>query len=309
MRATPFSSKGCQPHACSEGPASTSSTDTPGRGARHCISEGSADEWMQACHSIAYDVRRKQRIGMTCPQHLHVCELAEKVILVAAQKSLDAGGGYCSTGVFHDMEELFCHAQMPEYKRSAVGDANINRRACCMGLSSTRPKLGPVSLVVRYRSPELQALTRHVNAIIREAHPSLCFTSLQLTINGRAVMHTDTQNRGISVAVACGRSVGGHLFTMSSDNKPLLLDCAGKTQLFDGRLPHCNVPFAGYRLSAIGFVHSCVDELQQPERDKFMKLWVCATASICRDFTCDHTQCAAPCGCQSCVHRYVPLDP
>ena len=141
-----------------------------------------------------------------------------------------------------------------------------------MGLSTIAPRFGPASLIVHYRSNALQALTMHVNSIIRDAYPKFCFTSLQLTINGRSTMHTDKHNEGISVAVACGRFVGGQLFTIGPDSKPVLLECGGTPQLFDGRLPHCNMPFAGYRLSAIAFVHSRATNLQPEERDKLQTL-------------------------------------
>ena len=227
---------------------------------------------MRACHAIAENTLQKQCIGKTCQQRIPVCELAEKIILVAAQRSLDLGGGYGSTGAFQVMEDLFCSVTMPECRRSEVGSIDKGRLACCMVLSRKIPRYGPASHIVHFRSSELQALTKHVNSIICDTYPSFRSTSLQLTINGRAIMHTDRHNEGISVAVACDRYVGGQLFTIGHDSKPVLLECGGKPQLFDGRLPHCNMPFAGYRLSAIAFVHSRARGLHPDERAKLEML-------------------------------------
>ena len=175
----------------------------------------------------------------------------------AAIARLRSGGGYCSEGVYAEAERLCAECQFPLCGRTEVGSIQIARRACCMGLSlSGRSSLWTRTTMVMYRSPELQAVTRYLCEIIKQSYPKLHFSSLQINVNARARMHQDTGNVGYSVVAAIGRFAGGQLFTVAQDGQPILQDVCGRFSIIDGRAPHCVLPFAGYRLSVVGFLHT-----------------------------------------------------
>lgn len=70
------------------------------------------------------------------------------------------------------------------------------------------------------------------------------------------MLHSDVGNIGLSAVVALGRYSGGQLFTVSEEGCPLIHDVGGQVSLINGRAPHCVLPYAGFRLSAVAFLHS-----------------------------------------------------
>ena len=63
--------------------------------------------------------------------------------------------------------------------------------------------------------------------MVRDAHPLLHFSSMQINVNTRAVLHVDKGNIGMSAVMAMGRYAGGQLFTLTPDAEPIILDPAG----------------------------------------------------------------------------------
>ena len=79
-----------------------------------------------------------------------------------------------------------------------------------------------------------------------------------------------------------GSFAGGDLFILNRDGMPMLLDSSFRPTLFDGRIPHCTLPFIGYRLVAIAFLHKQVVAITEWGRSKMTSvgfklppLWFC----------------------------------
>ena len=162
-----------------------------------------------------------------------------------SQSRLQAGYAYASQGQFKIAEQLLEHCQAPYCKRQYVGSINLQRRACCMGLTMSSRDAAQRHMV-QSRSSELCALTAQLCTIFREAFPSLKFSSTQINVNSRSIMHADSGNVGHSAVVAFGQFAGGQLFTVSAEGCPVIHNPAGEVILINGRLPHAVLPFAGY---------------------------------------------------------------
>ena len=125
---------------------------------------------------------------------------------------------------------------------------------------------------VNGRTRQLQLLTRYINQMFRQEFPEFYFSSLQLNINARTLMHTDSANMGVSATVSMGHHYGGCLFTLAADGSPVIHDTACEPTLIDGRVPQCTLPFAGYRLVAVAFLHKVVFCTPDWQRDKLSDL-------------------------------------
>ena len=122
----------------------------------------------------------KQELGRTLKMSNPSGQLAEKLLLVAADVDLRTGRGHVSTGMHLVAERFFAEAELdiPMCRRSEVGVVDNGRRACCVGLtSSSKPMIARTPIVVM-RAQAVQALARHINDVVSQQHPgSLFFVS------------------------------------------------------------------------------------------------------------------------------------
>ena len=104
---------------------------------------------------------------------------------------------------------------------------------------------------------------RQVHAVIKEVarqtqlvDPEFTFTSVQVSLNARALLHTDRNNAGSSMAMAAGSYAGGQLCIYGDDTDDFTALPAENWHQFYGQYPHMVLPYAGERLSFIAFTHA-----------------------------------------------------
>ena len=93
----------------------------------------------------------------------------------AALLKANSGMAYQSDGRFIQAEHLFDNCQFPKCYRPNVGSVNLDRRACCVGLSLSSRTEATFRPVIQSRSAELRALTSQMCSIIRQECPSSFF--------------------------------------------------------------------------------------------------------------------------------------
>ena len=77
--------------------------------------------------------------------------------------------------------------------------------------------------------------------------PDFRCTSLQTIINGRAGMHQDAPNLGMSGTFCCGDFNGG-LLSESTKHGARLVNTFQNPTLVHGHDPHCVTPYSGNRV-------------------------------------------------------------
>ena len=104
---------------------------------------------------------------------------------------------------------------------------------------------------------------RQAIAVIKEvarqtqlAVPGFTFTSIQISLNARAMLHTDRNNAGPSMAMAAGPFAGGQLCIYGDDTDDISALPAERWHRFYGQFPHMVLPYAGERLSFVAFTHA-----------------------------------------------------
>ena len=243
----------------------------------------------------------KQEFGKTLPEVCPAAMLAEKILFMCAVADMHAGHGHISQGTYLEAERLFIEAEpeVPLCCRTSVGSVRNGRRGCCVGLTMTQRRQATSQPVVASKTASIRSLTQHLNGIFRQAFPDLIFTSLQIGYNGRAVMHTDTANCGLSAILTVGSFSGGSLFTMREDGTPVLIDSASQPMLFNGNIPHATLPFDGYRLVAIAFLHKSIFQIAEWQRQQLTMLGFKLPPQWFS--TCDFPRCQLPTMRQACL--------
>ena len=97
-----------------------------------------------------------------------------------------------------------------------------------------------------------------VRKMLTADDPTFTFTSLQLVVNGRAQLHTDRGNVGLSKTISFGPFCGGELCIHSAGDGQYKVVRAGVVETFDGHHGHLVLPFAGERLSFVAFTHAVI---------------------------------------------------
>ena len=211
---------------------------------------------MNACASLSETAILSQQIGFTTYAPGPGVKLGEKIMMAAAVDRRRSGRGYVSSGAFDQAEQLLTHCQAPPCHRDEVGSTGIGRRACCMGLSMAERRSSVLRHpVVYYRSEELQAATKHICQMVRSEYPELLFSSLQINLNARAALRSNSANVGLSAVAAFGNFAGGQIYTLDYGGEPVVMNIGGTWALIDGRIPHAVLPYDGYRLSVVAFLH------------------------------------------------------
>ena len=106
-------------------------------------------------------------------------------------------------------------------------------------------------------SKPVKDMIREVARQIRKTEATFTFTSVQLVLNGRAIMHIDANNVGPSMAVAIGPFFGGQLTVYEgSEQGHTPYANKGEWQHFNGLMPRHVFPYEGERLAFVAFTHS-----------------------------------------------------
>ena len=135
--------------------------------------------------------------------------------------------------------------------RAVKGYKSELSRGQCFGLS-VDPRGAPRACSFSSKSADL---VRAVVTSIAAKYPGFCFTSMQVVLNARALLHVDKGNCGPSLTLALGPYQGGQLAVLEEDATGHTLLSGGEWHLFDGRNPHFVLPYSGDRAAIVLYCH------------------------------------------------------
>ena len=115
---------------------------------------------------------------------------------------------------------------------------------------------------VMHGTAKSKELIREVARQIGKTDPQFRFTSLQVGLNARSLLHCDKNNAGISKAIALGPFEGGHLTFYQEGPRTFATLDVGKWNDLDGHMPHQVLPFAGERIAIIAYTHAAAFTLK-----------------------------------------------
>ena len=141
--------------------------------------------------------------------------------------------------------------KLPTTQRVVSTAAGEDVRGQCFGITASScgaPRVAP-------SSRKVVDIVKVVAASIKEADPTFTFTSLQIILGARAQWHVDQANCGPSMAMALGPYRGGQLMVYDKEKHDQAVLGGGCWNSFDGRDPHCVMPFSGQRAAIVAFTH------------------------------------------------------
>ena len=113
------------------------------------------------------------------------------------------------------------------------------------------------------RRPVLANSSQKVVDMVKEAAkqlqvmaPGFTFTTIQVVLNGRALLHCDSNNAGGSMVISLGPSCGGELVYYDEEVGAHAVIPKNTWTPLDGRRPHHVLPFAGERLALVAYTHA-----------------------------------------------------
>ena len=114
-----------------------------------------------------------------------------------------------------------------------------------------------------YMPQKVEPRVHMVIRAIKETHPALTYTSIQLNIGMASGLHSGGANGGPSLVVALGPHTGGQLWVHHATEGHVI--DVERWQPTNGRIPHCSLPFAGQHASIVLFTYAAACSRQSSE--------------------------------------------
>ena len=142
--------------------------------------------------------------------------------------------------------------KLPVMKRVVNGTSGEIARGQAYGLSVCQGK----QPVLANSSQKVVDMVKEAAKQLRARAPEFTFTTIQVVLNGRALLHCDSNNAGGSMVISLGPSCGGELVFYDEEAGSHKVIPRNVWTSLDGRRPHHVLPFAGERLALVAYTHS-----------------------------------------------------
>ena len=144
------------------------------------------------------------------------------------------------------------HLKLPAMKRTVSVEAASMARGQAFGLTIA----GHGSSYVASSNKAIKDVVRHVAKLLEQEDPTFTFTSLQIGLNARSLLHCDKNNVGLFMDTTIGPFEGGHLTYYSEVDGTFAAMDTRRWNAFGGRLAHQVMPYYGDRIAVIAYTHS-----------------------------------------------------
>ena len=128
----------------------------------------------------------------------------------------------------------------PQHRVVPQGAEDLSRGKCCAITCGRDNKPYVLQMPTK-----VQEIVRQVKVWLSDRRPQFTFTSIQLSVNCRASLHTDSGNMGRSLGATLGPFVGGNLCIYDAEGERFRVAPPHTWTDFDGRHPHLAMPYAG----------------------------------------------------------------